>query len=85
MGNLIHETESFFKTRDKEYQETIGQIEVRARLWGLLRSLCSGGCVVEILDDRVSMEMQAYKWDKQEGQESGAWHCKPVLLRVLVS
>lgn len=31
LGNLIHETESFFKTRDKEYQETIGQIEVRAR------------------------------------------------------
>lgn len=30
LGNLIHETESFFKTRDKEYQETIGQIEVRA-------------------------------------------------------
>jgi len=29
LGNLIHETESFFKTRDKEYQETIGQIEVR--------------------------------------------------------
>lgn len=35
LGNLIHETESFFKTRDKEYQETIGQIEVRggARRW----------------------------------------------------
>ncbi|XP_042687654.1 intermediate filament family orphan 2 [Centrocercus urophasianus] len=28
LGNLIHETESFFKTRDKEYQETIGQIEL---------------------------------------------------------
>uniref|UniRef100_F7FFL5 Intermediate filament family orphan 2 n=1 Tax=Ornithorhynchus anatinus TaxID=9258 RepID=F7FFL5_ORNAN len=28
LGNLIHETESFFKTRDKEYQETIGQIEM---------------------------------------------------------
>uniref|UniRef100_A0A8C2NE28 Uncharacterized protein n=1 Tax=Capra hircus TaxID=9925 RepID=A0A8C2NE28_CAPHI len=32
LGNLIHETESFFKTRDKEYQETIGQIEVRRPL-----------------------------------------------------
>lgn len=40
MGNLIHETESFFKTRDKEYQETIGQIEVRAR------ALDVGGCGV---------------------------------------
>ncbi|CAM4575268.1 intermediate filament family orphan 2 [Lepidochelys kempii] len=28
LGNLIHETESFFKTRDQEYQETIGQIEL---------------------------------------------------------
>ncbi|XP_030078267.1 LOW QUALITY PROTEIN: intermediate filament family orphan 2 [Microcaecilia unicolor] len=28
LGNLIHETESFFKTRDKEYQETIDQIEL---------------------------------------------------------
>uniref|UniRef100_A0A8C8S5X4 Intermediate filament family orphan 2 n=1 Tax=Pelusios castaneus TaxID=367368 RepID=A0A8C8S5X4_9SAUR len=28
LGNLIHETESFFKTRDKEYQDTIGQIEL---------------------------------------------------------
>nr|XP_056721452.1 intermediate filament family orphan 2 [Euleptes europaea] len=28
LGSLIHETESFFKTRDKEYQETIGQIEL---------------------------------------------------------
>ncbi|XP_004426166.1 PREDICTED: intermediate filament family orphan 2 [Ceratotherium simum simum] len=28
LGNLIHETESFFKTRDREYQETIGQIEL---------------------------------------------------------
>lgn len=44
MGNLIHETESFFKTRDKEYQETIGQIEVRARaLEPLVRFL---GCEV---------------------------------------
>ncbi|XP_043918983.1 intermediate filament family orphan 2-like isoform X2 [Protopterus annectens] len=28
LGNLIHQTESFFRTRDKEYQETIGQIEL---------------------------------------------------------
>ncbi|XP_063001538.1 intermediate filament family orphan 2 [Elgaria multicarinata webbii] len=28
LGNMIHETESFFKTRDQEYQETIGQIEL---------------------------------------------------------
>nr|XP_033777830.1 intermediate filament family orphan 2 isoform X2 [Geotrypetes seraphini] len=28
LGHLIHETESFFKTRDKEYQETIDQIEL---------------------------------------------------------
>ncbi|XP_029434089.1 intermediate filament family orphan 2 isoform X3 [Rhinatrema bivittatum] len=28
LGNLIHQTESFFKTRDKEYQETIDQIEL---------------------------------------------------------
>lgn len=39
MGNLIHETESFFKTRDKEYQETIGQIEVRA--WAVQPPWCS--------------------------------------------
>ncbi|XP_018413673.1 PREDICTED: intermediate filament family orphan 2 [Nanorana parkeri] len=28
LGNLIQETETFLKTRDKEYQETIGQIEM---------------------------------------------------------
>ncbi|XP_075438844.1 intermediate filament family orphan 2-like [Ascaphus truei] len=28
LGSLIHETENFLKTRDKEYQETIGQIEL---------------------------------------------------------
>lgn len=28
LGSLIDETESLFKTREKEYQETIGQIEV---------------------------------------------------------
>ncbi|XP_064423798.1 intermediate filament family orphan 2 isoform X2 [Latimeria chalumnae] len=27
LGNMIHETESLFKTREKEYQETIDQIE----------------------------------------------------------
>ena len=29
LGSLIDETESLFKTREQEYQETIGQIEVR--------------------------------------------------------
>lgn len=33
LGSLIDETESLFKTREQEYQETIGQIEV-----GLLTS-----------------------------------------------
>lgn len=28
LGSLIDETESLFKTREQEYQETIGQIEV---------------------------------------------------------
>ncbi|XP_063798198.1 intermediate filament family orphan 2 isoform X3 [Pseudophryne corroboree] len=28
LGSLIQETETFLKTRDKEYQETIGQIEL---------------------------------------------------------
>lgn len=28
LGSLIDETESRFKTREQEYQETIGQIEV---------------------------------------------------------
>lgn len=41
MGNLIHETESFFKTRDKEYQETIGQIEVRAWVLEPPEKLCA--------------------------------------------
>uniref|UniRef100_A0A8D2L944 Intermediate filament family orphan 2 n=1 Tax=Varanus komodoensis TaxID=61221 RepID=A0A8D2L944_VARKO len=39
LGNMIHETESFFKTRDQEYQETIGQIEVR----GSRGRSCPGG------------------------------------------
>ena len=29
LGSLIDETESLFKTREQEYQETIGQIEAR--------------------------------------------------------
>lgn len=28
LGSLIDETETLFKSREKEYQETIGQIEV---------------------------------------------------------
>lgn len=28
LGSLIDKTESLFKTREQEYQETIGQIEV---------------------------------------------------------
>lgn len=32
LGSLINETESLFKTREQEYQDTIGQIEVRERL-----------------------------------------------------
>lgn len=28
LGSLIDETESLFKTREQEYQETIGEIEV---------------------------------------------------------
>lgn len=32
LGSLIDETESLFKTREQEYQETIGQIEVNY-LW----------------------------------------------------
>uniref|UniRef100_A0A8C1UZI8 Intermediate filament family orphan 2b n=1 Tax=Cyprinus carpio TaxID=7962 RepID=A0A8C1UZI8_CYPCA len=33
LGNLIDETESLFKTREQEYQKTIGQIEVRMCLF----------------------------------------------------
>lgn len=84
LGNLIHETESFFKTRDKEYQETIGQIEVRARAMEPATE-SPGGRIVEILGDQVSVEMQAYKMAQARGQESGAWHCKLVLIRVLIS
>lgn len=29
LGSLIDETESLFKTREQEYQQTIGQIEVK--------------------------------------------------------
>lgn len=31
LEKVIKDTESLFKTREKEYQETIDQIEVRAR------------------------------------------------------
>lgn len=30
LRNLIDETESLFKSREQEYQQTIGEIEVRA-------------------------------------------------------
>ena len=40
LGSLIDETESLFKTREQEYQETIGQIEVNyfclGKIWTIL-------------------------------------------------
>jgi hypothetical protein len=78
---LIHETESFFKTRDKEYQETIGQIEVSTQAkepaMGSLRD-----CIVKILGAHRNAGLQN---GASQGLKSKAWHCKPVLIRVLVS
>lgn len=40
LGSLINETESLFKTREQEYQETIGQIEVLFKQKYLNTILC---------------------------------------------
>lgn len=42
MEKVIKDTESLFKTREKEYQETIDQIEVRMRVEGPRG--CGRGC-----------------------------------------
>lgn len=41
LGSLIDETESLFKTREQEYQETIGQIEVLLKQKYLNAKFCS--------------------------------------------
>lgn len=41
LGSLIDETESLFKTREQEYQETIGQIEVLFKHKYLNANFCS--------------------------------------------
>ena len=55
LGSLIDETESLFKTREQEYQETIGQIEVgNLCVWGKKNDL------------QAQRKIKAYQKHKQE-------------------